>query len=70
MITALAPRASAALSSAGRIPRSSTATGSSARPARAQQIEQGRVAGVLDGDPVAGAQVRVEHALDRRPARR
>ena len=47
------------------IPRSSTATGSSDRPRRAQQVVQRRVAGVLDRDAVARAQVRLQHALDR-----
>ncbi len=63
-IAALAPRASAAL----QLDRSHAALVDGDRlerqAARAQQVEQRRIAGVLDGHAIAGAQVHVEHALD------
>ena len=59
-----APRERGRAARAGIMPRSSIATGSSSMPCARSRSNSGRVAGVLDGDAVAGPQPRCEHPLD------
>ena len=67
---ATAPRASARAQRGGEHPALVERDRLEHEALRAQQVVEGGVAGVLDGDAVARAQVRGEDPLDRRRARR
>ena len=63
-ITAFASARMAAASESGRIPNSSSATGSAIIPSAAIKIKHAGVARILDRDDIAGRQMGLQNALD------